>query len=98
MKVIFVPVLLNLLLIVIFGLIYCRFSNQFNNDNTNRTQKVGTIIDCFYMSITIQAGVGYQGLTPITNLAKLLLMSQQLCMITSNIIVVYLIHLHFFNL
>jgi hypothetical protein len=98
MKVIIVPVILNLCLIVIFGLIYWTIRDQFNNDNTNRTLKIGSVIDCFYMSVTIQAGVGYQGLSPITNFSKFLLMSQQLCMITSNIIVVYLIHLHFFNL
>ena len=98
MKLIFAGVLLNLILIVLFGLIYWNFSNQFNNDSTNRMRKPGDILDCFYMSITIQAGVGYQGLTPITDLAKFLLMSQQICMITSNIIVVYLIHLHFFRL
>jgi len=98
MKVIFVPVILNLCLIVIFGLIYWTFRDQFNNDNTNRTLKIGSVIDCFYMSVTIQAGVGYQGLSPITNFSKFLLMAQQLCMITSNIIIVYLIHLHFFTL
>jgi hypothetical protein len=98
MKVIVVPVILNLCLIVIFGLIYWNFRNQFNNDSTNRMRKTGDVVDCFYMSVTIQAGVGYQGLLPITDLAKFLLMAQQLCMITSNIIVMYLIHLHFFNL
>ena len=98
MKLIFGSVLLNLVLILCFGLIYWNFSDQFNNDSPNRMRKPGDIIDCFYMSITIQAGVGYQGLSPITDLAKFLLMAQQLCMITSNIIVVYLIHLHFFNL
>ena len=93
MKLIFAGVLLNLILIILFGLIYWIFSNQFNNDSTNnRIRKQGSLIDCFYMSITIQAGVGYQGLTPINDLAKFLLMAQQICMITSNIIVVYLIH------
>jgi hypothetical protein len=99
MKLIFAGVLLNLILIILFGLIYWNFSNQFNNDSTNnRIRKQGNVIDCFYMSITIQAGVGYQGLTPISDLGKFLLMAQQLCMISSNIIVIYLIHLHFFKL
>jgi len=98
MKLIFATVLLNLILIIIFGLVYWIFRNQYNNDITNRTKQAGKLIDCFYMSVTVQAGVGYQGLTPITDMAKFLLMFQQLCMITSNIIVVYLIQLHFFKL
>lgn len=98
MKLIYASVFLNLFLVFFFALIYWLNRMQFTKDVTNRQFVIGNLIDYFYLSITIQAGVGYQGLSPITDLGKLLLMIQQICMITSNIIVMYFIQLHFFNL
>lgn len=98
MKLIYAGVLLNLLLVILFGLIYWKFGDEFTRDVDKNRLVVGNLFDFFYLSITIQAGVGYLGLIPISDLGKLLLMLQQLCMIMSNIIVVYLIHLHFFSM
>jgi hypothetical protein len=99
MKFIYAGVLLNLVLVLIFGLVYWQYGNEFSRQiDKNRHNVSGNLFDFFYLSITIQAGVGYLGLIPISDLGKLLLMIQQLCMITSNIIVVYLIHLHFFSM
>ena len=92
MKVVYAGLILNLTLVVIFGLIYWTHINEFNKDITNKELVIGEIIDCFYMSVTIQAGVGYQGLTPIGNRGKILLMIQQLCMISSNVLVLYLLY------
>ena len=97
MKLIYAGVLLNLFLVLLFGLIYWKYGDEFTRDVDKNRVVVGNLFDFFYLSITIQAGVGYLGLIPISDLGKLLLMIQQLCMIMSNIIVVYLIHLHFFN-
>ena len=93
MKVLHAAVLLNLILALIFGFIYWININEFNKDITNKEKVFGELIDCFYMSITIQAGVGYQGLTPIGNIGKLLLMIQQLCMLSSNVLVLYFLYL-----
>lgn len=98
MKLIYAGVLLNLLLVILFGLIYWKFGDEFTKDVEKKRVVMGNLFDFFYLSITIQAGVGYLGLIPISDLGKLLLMIQQLCMIMSNIIVVYLIHLHFFSM
>jgi hypothetical protein len=92
MKVVYAGVLLNLILVLIFGFIYWININEFSKDITNKEVVAGEIIDCFYMSVTIQAGVGYQGLSPIGNIGKLLLMIQQLCMISSNVLVLYLLY------
>ena len=91
MKVVYASVILNLTLAVIFGIIYWLHINEFNKDITNKELIVGEIIDCFYMSVTVQAGVGYQGLTPVGDKGKLLLMVQQLCMIASNVLVLFLL-------
>jgi len=98
MKLIYASVILNVCLVFLFALIYWIFRTQFTKDITGKNFVLGDLIDYFYMSVTIQAGVGYQGLSPLTNVGKILLMIQQICMITSNIIVMYLIQLHFFNL
>ena len=91
MKVLYASVILNLTLALIFGLIYWIHINEFNKDITSKELLIGEIIDCFYMSVTIQAGVGYQGLTPIGDKGKLLLMIQQICMISSNVLVLFLL-------
>ena len=98
MKLIYAGVLLNLFLVVFFALIYWSFRSEFTKDIDKNRIVMGTLLDCFYLSITIQAGVGYLGLIPISNLGKLLLMIQQTCMIISTILTFYLIHLHFFSM
>jgi hypothetical protein len=98
MKLIYASVFLNISLVLLFALIYWFCRSEFTKDITGKKFVIGDLIDYFYMSVTIQAGVGYQGLSPLTNVGKILLMLQQICMITSNIIVMYLIQLHFFNL
>ena len=65
--------------------------------NKNKQTK-GAFIDCFYTSITIQAGVGYNGLDPISDTAKMLLMAQQFVMICANVIIFYLFSIHLLNL
>jgi hypothetical protein len=61
--------------------------------NKNKQTK-GNLIDCFYTSITIQAGVGYNGLDPVTDRAKILLMVQQFVMICANVLIFYMFSIH----
>jgi hypothetical protein len=62
--------------------------------NNKNKQTKGELIDCFYTSITIQAGVGYNGLDPVNDRGKLLLMSQQFLMICANVLILYLFSIH----
>jgi putative flippase GtrA len=55
------------------------------------------ILDCFYTSVTVQAGVGYFILNPNTNRAVLLLMIQQLIMVFANILMLYLFSKYFIS-
>jgi len=98
MKLIYAGVLLNLFLVILFGLIYWNFGDEFTADVDKNKLVVGSPFDFFYLSVTIQSGVGYFGLIPISDLGKFLLTIQQVCMIISTILTVYLIHLHFFNM
>lgn len=72
--------------IIIFSAIYWLYSNHFLNNNN----KIPNFIDCLFLSVTVEAGVGYTDLNPITNVSKVILMLQQFLMITSNIFLLYI--------
>ena len=74
-----------------FGVIYFYFSNHFLRDksyNVNNSSKP-EIIDCIFLSTTVQAGVGYTDLYPITNISKIILIAQQVIMIFTNAFLLY---------
>ena len=80
----------NILCIIIFGLIYWNLKSHFTKDKDFQKMIYGEPIDFFFLSTTIQAGVGYQDLTAVTNLSKFILMIQQFIMITSNLFLLYI--------
>jgi len=93
-------VLFQLSCVVLFSYLYWIYIDDFvpaTTSNKNKKTK-GEFIDCFYTSITIQAGVGYNGLDPISDTAKMLLMTQQFVMICANVIIFYLFSIHLLNL
>jgi hypothetical protein len=93
-------VIFQLFCIVLFSYLYWIYIDDFvpaTTSNKNKQTK-GSFIDCFYTSITIQAGVGYNGLDPISDTAKMLLMAQQFVMICANVIIFYLVSIHLLNL
>ena len=87
MKVAIQAFTVNILFVVIFAILYRALpKNHFICSQSNYTPK---FIDYFGLSITTQAGVGITSLTPISNLAKLLLIFQQFFIISFNIILLY---------
>ena len=93
-------VIFQLSCVVFFSYLYWIYIDDFvpaNTNNKNKKQR-GEFIDCVYTSITIQAGVGYNGLDPISDTAKMLLMAQQFVMICANVIIFYLVSIHLLNL
>jgi hypothetical protein len=89
MKLVIRAAIFNILSIIIFGLIYWSFKTHFTKDETAQKIIYGEPIDFFFLSTTVQAGVGYQDLTAITNVSKIILMFQQFVMIMSNIFLLY---------
>jgi hypothetical protein len=85
--------------VLLFSYLYWKYIDDFVPAVTNdKNKKIrGNLIDCFYTSITIQAGVGYKGLDPITDRAKMLLMVQQFVMICANVLIFYLFSIHLLN-
>ena len=87
--------LFQLVSIIIFGCLYWIYREDFKLNFASKIKNDLRIFDCFYTSVTIQAGVGYSILNPHTNRAVLILMTQQLLMVFSNIVILYLFSMHF---
>ena len=87
MKIVLKALFVNMLCIVIFSIIYINIAkdNFITQQNT-----LPEYIDCLQESITIQAGVGISTIYPVTNLGKLIVMIQQLLLICTNAITLYL--------
>ena len=90
--------LFQLISIIIFGCLYWIFRDDFTlNFVIGKKRNDIRILDCFYTSVTIQAGVGYSILNPHTNRSVLLLMFHQLTMIFANILMLYFFSMYFIS-
>ena len=87
MKFLFRTLIFHFICVIIFTLLYNTFSHSF--DNTNHTKRT-TILDFLLLSTTIQAGVGISGFYPINAIGKLLLILQQMIMLSTHVFTLYL--------
>jgi heme A synthase len=88
MKRVLQTLLFHLISIVVFGILYFYLSRDHFILNDN---KVPDFMDIAMMAVTIQAGVGVTNMIPISNLAKFVLMFQQLLLICTNVFMIYFI-------
>ena len=79
---------IHLFCIIFFAIFYYYFSTHFIN-NKHYNSKIDTIIDFFLFSTTIQAGVGISEILPISIYGKLLMILQQLIMISISVLTIY---------
>lgn len=86
MKKVFQTVTFQFICIVIFTLLYFIFSSHFEKMSN---EKEPELIDYFFLGTTIQAGVGFTSLTPITPLAKFIMIFQQFLMMSTNVFLLY---------
>ena len=93
MKIVIRTFIFHLLSIVLFGLVYFFFESHFVRDKIYTVNKNNRpeVIDCLFLATTIQCGVGYSDLYPITSLAKMILIMQQFTMISTNILLLYVL-------
>ena len=81
--------------IIFFAFFYYYSSVHFDNNKDNKfnyyksESSLDSIIDFLLFSITIQAGVGISDILPISIYGKLLMMLQQLLMISISVITIY---------
>jgi hypothetical protein len=92
MKIVIRTVFFHFCCILFFGLIYLIFKDGFSRDPAYsiNNKKEPEVIDCLFLATTVQAGVGYSDLYPITNLAKTTLIIQQFIMISTNVFLLYI--------
>ena len=90
MKIAIRTVLFHFLCILIFGIIYYNIQYQFQHKGEQERQ---SMLDYVLLSTTIQASVGISDIYPITNVAKIVMISQQIIMIMTHVFTLY-----FFNL
>ena len=87
MKRVLQTVVFHFIFIVLFTLLYFYLSDHFDKMSN---EKQPELIDYFFLGTTIQAGVGYTSLTPITPLAKFIMILQQFCMLSTNVFLLYM--------
>jgi len=86
MKLVVRTVFFHLVCITFFTLLYFVYKDNFKGHNSD----YGSGIDCFFLSTTIQAGVGITDIYPTTFLAKIIMIIQQLIMIMAHVFTIYI--------
>jgi len=76
----------HILCIITFALIYSNISEEFSIIEKDKN----TFVDFLLLSTTIQAGVGITYLYPLSYYSKVLVIIQQILMLLTNIITIYL--------
>lgn len=96
MKIVFRTVLFHFLCILVFALLYSTFAPDFGSldddsysKNNNRTKVKLTFLDFLLLSTTIQAGVGISEFFPSSSFTKIILIIQQLIMISTHVFTLY---------
>lgn len=93
MRIVLKTLFVHLFCIFFFALFYYYFSTHFNNTQNNIKKyksSFETVIDFFLFSTTIQAGVGVSDILPVSVYGKLLMIAQQLIMISISVITIYM--------
>jgi hypothetical protein len=88
MKLIIRTIIFHLICILLFSIIYFNLAESFIDVNNNKKNK--TFIDFFSLSTTIQSGVGLTFLEPIDLYGKFAVLLQQLILISSYVIMLYI--------
>lgn len=87
-KIVIYTFFFNIITVIVFSLIYSSISLD-NFKAINPKDKL-TYIDFLFYSVTIQAGVGLPDITSLSNLSKLLAIIQQLILMSSAFMLMYL--------
>jgi hypothetical protein len=89
MKLVIKTVLFHILCILIFAFFYYYFKDHFKR----QIKEEFTVLDYFFLSTTIQAGVGISDIYPISFYGKIIMIIQQFIMIMTNIFTLYVFNL-----
>ena len=90
MKRVITGVVYNFSCILFFTLIYLLINKSLTLDSSMKTQVSPNTLDTLYLSTAIQSGVGFSFVYPFASIAKIIMMTQQYFMISSNLFMLYL--------
>lgn len=88
MKLVLRSFIFHILCIITFTYLYLYLSEHFQNGK-KKNMEYNSFIDFFLLSTTIQAGVGISNLLPISYYGKLAVIIQQIIMLFTHIITLY---------
>jgi hypothetical protein len=88
MKLLFRTLVFHLICIVFFATLYHYLEESFDDTSSNHKNK--TFLDFFLLSSTIQAGIGFNFLDPITSVSKICVIIQQIVLISTHILTLYI--------
>ena len=78
--------------IIVFTVLYTVFADDYNEKNDgNGDTTNNTFLDFVLLSTTIQAGVGISNMYPLNSIGKIIMIIQQLIMMSVNLIALYFI-------
>lgn len=86
MKLVIRTFVVHILCIIVFALIYSNISEEFHFMDKDKK----SFVDYILLSTTIQAGVGISQLYPLSLYSKIVLITQQLFMLFTHIITLYI--------
>ena len=90
MKIVIRTAIFHILCIIIFALIYLYLSENFESNNEEKNIKHRKFTDFLLLSTTIQAGVGISDLYPVAFYSKIVLIIQQVLLIFTHLITLYI--------
>lgn len=90
MKIVIRTAVFHLLCILSFALIYLYLSEHFQSDQNAKPHKNNNFTDFLLLSTTVQAGVGVSELYPISFYGKMVLIIQQILLIFTHLITLYI--------
>jgi hypothetical protein len=86
MKILIRTLVFHFVCILMFSLLYLNISNEMTSQDNNPVH----FIDCLLLSTTIQAGVGFTNLSINSYIGKLIMMLQQLILISTHAFTLYI--------
>ena len=92
MKIVFRTLVFHFICIIIFTILYTVFADDYNEKNEgDRAETNNTFLDFALLSTTIQAGVGISNMYPLNSVGKIIMIIQQLIMMSANLLALYFI-------
>ena len=85
-------VIFHFICILVFALLYFNFKDSFGDENAalhKNSIKYESFMDFLLLSTTVQASVGVTGIYPVNDIGKVLMIIQQIIMMSTHVFTIY---------